>query len=57
MIYWARGYFVSTIGISEEIIKQYIQKHKQEEEQEYLKKWDKQKDKVRLSNSTDEVGW
>ena len=54
---WARGYFVSTIGISDEIIKQYIQKHKQEEEQEYLKKWDKQKDKVRLSNSTDEVGW
>ena len=54
---WARGYFVSTIGISDEIIKQYIKKHKQEEEQEYLKKWDKQKDEVRLSNSTDEVGW
>ena len=45
---WARGYFVSTIGISDEVIKQYIQRHKQEEEQEYLKKWDSKKDEVRL---------
>jgi len=54
---WARGYFVSTIGISDEMIKQYIQKHKNEEEQEYLAKWNKPQDKVRLPNSTDEVGW
>ncbi len=54
---WARGYFVSTIGISDEIIKQYIQKHRQEEEQEYLKKWDKQKGEARLSNSAGEAGW
>jgi putative transposase len=36
---WARGYFVSTVGISDEIIKKYIQKHRQEEEAEFLHKW------------------
>lgn len=44
---WARGYFVSTIGISDEIIRQYIQKHKQEEEQEYLRKWNSKKGEAR----------
>lgn len=37
---WARGYFVSTIGISDEIIKRYIEKHREEEKQEFLNKWD-----------------
>ena len=37
---WARGYFVSTVGISDEIIKKYIEKHREEEKQEYLNKWD-----------------
>ena len=38
---WSRGCFVSTVGITDEIIKKYIEKHRQEEEQEYLNKWDK----------------
>ena len=29
--FWARGYFVSTIGIDEEVIKRYV-KHQEEEE-------------------------
>jgi len=37
---WARGYFVSTVGISDEIIRKYIEKHRQQEEQEFLNKWD-----------------
>ena len=37
---WARGYFVSTVGIADEIIKQYIEKHREEEKQEFLNKWD-----------------
>ena len=36
---WARGYFVSTIGISDEIIRKYIQGHKQENDQNFIKKW------------------
>ena len=44
---WARGYFVSTVGISDEIIKQYIEKNKQEEKQEYLNKWNDGEDEVR----------
>ena len=45
--FWARGYFVSTVGITDEIIKQYIEKHREEEKQEFLNKWDDQKDEVR----------
>lgn len=37
---WARGYFVSTVGIADEIIKKYIEKHREEEKQEFLNKWD-----------------
>ena len=37
---WARGYFVSTVGIADEIIKQYIEKHREEEKQRFLNKWD-----------------
>ena len=29
--FWARGYFVSTVGIDEEVIKRYV-KHQEEEE-------------------------
>ena len=28
---WARGYFVTTVGITEEIIKKYIEKHKHQQ--------------------------
>lgn len=31
---WARGYFVSTVGINENAIKQYIQNQREEEERE-----------------------
>lgn len=44
---WARGYFVSTVGITDEIIKKYIEKHREEEKQEFLNKWDKSEDEVR----------
>ena len=36
---WARGYFVSTIGITDEIIRKYIQKHRNEEQEEFDRKW------------------
>lgn len=36
---WARGYFVSTVGITDEIIRQYIQKQRNEEQQEFAGKW------------------
>jgi len=29
--FWARGYFVSTVGVDEEIIKRYIQYQEKEE--------------------------
>ena len=29
--FWARGYFVSTVGIDEDVIKRYV-KHQEEEE-------------------------
>ncbi len=32
--FWARGYFVSTIGITDDIIKHYIQNQEQHEQQE-----------------------
>jgi putative transposase len=31
---WARGYFVSTVGVNEEVIRNYIKKHQEEEIQE-----------------------
>lgn len=37
---WARGYFVSTVGINNEAIKQYIEKQRAEEKQEFLNKWE-----------------
>jgi len=44
---WARGYFVSTVGMADEVIKQYIEKHRQEEKQKFLNKWEDQQDEVR----------
>jgi putative transposase len=36
--FWARGYFVSTVGRDEEVIRQYIQKQEAEDQrQEQLK--------------------
>ena len=31
--FWARGYFVSTIGINEDVIKRYVMHQEQEEKQ------------------------
>ena len=37
---WARGYFVSTIGINEEVVRRYIKNHQEEELfEEQLKVW------------------
>ncbi len=36
---WARGYFVSTVGITDEVIRKYIQKQLDEEAQEFTQKW------------------
>ena len=36
---WARGYFVSTVGISDEIIRQYIRKQRNEEMTDFNQKW------------------
>ena len=36
---WARGYFVSTVGITDDIIRQYIQKQRAEETTEFNGKW------------------
>lgn len=36
---WARGYFVSTVGITDEIIRKYIQKQRDEELREFDQKW------------------
>ena len=37
---WARGYFVSTVGLNQEVIRRYIQKQREEEEREkQLKIW------------------
>ncbi len=30
--FWARGYFVSTVGLDEEVVRQYIRRQEQEEE-------------------------
>ena len=30
--FWARGYFVSTVGRDEEVIRNYIRQHEQEDE-------------------------
>ena len=37
--FWARGYFVSTIGITDDVIRKYIQKQRGEELQEFNEKW------------------
>jgi len=36
---WARGYFVSTVGITDNIIRRYIQKQREEEVQTFTDKW------------------
>jgi len=36
---WARGYFVSTVGITDEVIREYIQKQREDEIQEFQQKW------------------
>jgi len=36
---WARGYFVSTVGITDNVIRAYIQKQRQEELIEFTNKW------------------
>ena len=36
---WARGYFVSTVGITDEIIKKYIKKHEEKGKREYMNRW------------------
>ena len=39
---WARGYFVSTVGIDREVVKRYVQQQRDEEERErQLKIWRK----------------
>ena len=37
--FWARGYFVSTVGISDEIIRQYLRKQRDEELNDFNQKW------------------
>ena len=38
--FWARGYFVSTVGLDEEVVKAYIREQEKEEEQyEQLSLW------------------
>ena len=32
-VFWARGYFVSTVGIDEEVIKRYVKYQKEQEKQ------------------------
>lgn len=44
---WARGYFVSTVGITDEIIKKYIEDHKEKENREFMDKWESREDEVR----------
>jgi len=36
---WARGYFVSTVGITDTIIREYIQKQRQDELTDFNKTW------------------
>jgi len=36
---WARGYFVSTVGITDTIIREYIQRQRQEELTEFNQTW------------------
>ena len=36
---WARGYFVSTVGITDDVIREYIQKQRQEEITDFSHKW------------------
>jgi len=37
--WWARGYFVSPVGMTDEMISQYIQKQRDEELREFAGKW------------------
>ena len=37
--FWARGYFVSTVGIDEEVIKKYIKEQKKMDNQSKLWAW------------------
>ena len=39
---WARGYFVSTVGITDTIIREYIQKQRREEINDFNNKWKEQ---------------
>ena len=36
---WARGYFVSTVGITDEEIRKYIKKQREEEHREFQQLW------------------
>jgi len=36
---WARGYFVSTVGITDTIIRQYIQKQREQEVRDFNQLW------------------
>ena len=36
---WARGYFVSTVGIADDVIREYILKQRQEEIHDFKQKW------------------
>jgi len=54
---WARGYFVSTIGISDEAIKKYIDDQRQVDDHDFLNKWEDTQGEARyLTNSTGEAG-
>ena len=37
---WSRGYFVSTVGITDDIIRKYIQKQHNDEISNFSKKWE-----------------
>jgi len=47
---WARGYFVSTVGISDEVIKKYINDQRSVEEREFLNKWESTEGEARELN-------
>ena len=36
---WARGYFVSTVGVNDSVIRQYIQEQRQKELNDFNKTW------------------
>lgn len=54
---WARGYFVSTIGITDNIIREYIQQQRKVEIDDFNGIWRKaRQDEVRTPDTTDEIG-